>query len=157
MTRSLWKGPYVDPILWKEIKKATQITTNTSNLREEDDRKSTLRLISPKVNMLNDTNQTSLHSKEKLSLKTINDGSRFKDISNISLRTKSEIAPKGVIKLWNKRSMILPELMGKNCQIFTGLKWIRINIKEEHVGHLLGEFIWTKKVAQYKRKSKLKK
>lgn len=99
MARSLWKGPYLDKSIWKNLKKVTlnenQKTTNT-----------------------NKTNQ---------------------------------------LKIFNRRSMIIPELIGTKCEIYAGKQWINLNINEDRIGHLLGEFAPTKKIAQFKRKAKNKK
>lgn len=53
--------------------------------------------------------------------------------------------------------MIIPSIYGKKYQIKTGNKSISLSIREELVGHFFGEFATTKKIAQYKRKSKIKK
>ena len=92
MSRSIWKGPYIDQSIWKKIKK----------------------------------------------------------VKNISDKNKW-------LKIWNRRSMITPELIGVKCEIHTGNKWINLNISEDKIGHLFGEFAPTKKIALFKRKAKLKK
>lgn len=92
MSRSIWKGPYIDQSIWKKLKKVT----------------------------------------------------------NISEKNK-------IIKIWNRRSMITPELIGVKCEIHTGNKWVNLNINEDKIGNLFGEFAPTKKIAQFKRKAKIKK
>lgn len=87
MARSLWKGPFIDFSLWKNIKKAK----NKHN------------------------------------------------------------------KLFSRRSLILPAFIGKKFSIHTGNKWINLTINQDKIGHYFGEFAFTKKIAIYKRKSKLKK
>lgn len=91
MTRSLWKGPFIDPSIWKMINKVTHITDKRKN------------------------------------------------------------------KIWNRRSVILPSFIGNKYQIHTGNKWINLTINEDKIGHFFGEFAFTKKIAQYKRKTKTKK
>ena len=51
-------------------------------------------------------------------------------------------------------SMILPEFMGIQFFIHNGHDWISLVVDQEHVGHKLGEFAPTKKVAVYKRKKR---
>ena len=53
--------------------------------------------------------------------------------------------------------MITPEFIGVKCEVHTGNKWINLNINEDRIGHLFGEFAPTKKIAQFKRKAKVKK
>lgn len=57
----------------------------------------------------------------------------------------------------NRKSVIIPSIKGNQYQISTGNKSINFTIREEFIGHKFGEFISTKKIAQYKRKSKLKR
>jgi len=85
MTRSIWKGPYVDNNLWKIIRK-------TKNSKE--------------------------------------------------------------LKIWSRRSFIFPQMVGQTCQINGGNKWVNFKINEDKVGHLFGEFVYSKKIAQFKRKKK---
>lgn len=86
MARSLWKGPFIDFSLWKNIKKAK----NKQN------------------------------------------------------------------KLFSRRSLILPTFIGKKFSVYTGNKWINLTINQDKIGHYFGEFAFTKKIAIYKRKSKIK-
>jgi small subunit ribosomal protein S19 len=62
-----------------------------------------------------------------------------------------------VIRAPSRNSVITPATQGKKYQVSTGNKWSNILIREEMIGHKFGEFAWTKKIAQYKRKSKIKK
>lgn len=57
----------------------------------------------------------------------------------------------------NRKSVILPCVKGEKYQVTTGNRLMNITIREEFVGHKFGEFVSTKKIAQYKRKSKLKR
>lgn len=78
-------------------------------------------------------------------------------LSNIPESQKSDTLKSKVIKVWNRRSMIIPELIGTQCEIYTGNKWVGTSVNEDMIGHLFGEFASTKKIAQYKRKAKKKK
>ena len=79
---------------------------------------------------------------------------KVKKVTNIS--DKGNIVRGKVIRVWNRRSMITPELVGTKCEIYTGNKWVNLNINEDKIGHLFGEFASSKKIAQYKRKAKTK-
>lgn len=92
MSRSIWKGPYIDQSIWKKLKKVTEISEKNK-----------------------------------------------------------------AIKIWNRRSMITPELIGVRAELYTGNKWVNLNLNEDRIGHFFGEFASTKKIAQYKRKAKAKK
>lgn len=77
--------------------------------------------------------------------------------SKVSPSPKVTGAATSCLKVWNRRSMITPELIDTKCEIYTGNKWVGTSINEDRIGHLFGEFAPTKKIAQYKRKAKAKK
>ena len=45
-----------------------------------------------------------------------------------------------VIKMWSRRSTILPQFVGLTFGVYNGKKFIPVNVTEEMVGHKLGEF-----------------
>ena len=49
-----------------------------------------------------------------------------------------------VIKIWSRRSTILPQFVGLNFQVHNGNKFVPVLINEEMVGHKLGEFAPTR-------------
>ena len=44
------------------------------------------------------------------------------------------------IKTWSRRSMVLPEMVGLTISVHNGRVHVPISIKEDMVGHKLGEF-----------------
>lgn len=74
MSRSVKKGFYVDPGLWKKVLKA----------QETDDRRP--------------------------------------------------------IKTWSRRSLITPEFVGLNIDVYNGKQFLPVHVTENMVGHRLGEF-----------------
>jgi small subunit ribosomal protein S19 len=74
MSRSVKKGFYVDPGLWKKVMKA----------QETDDRRP--------------------------------------------------------IKTWSRRSLITPEFVGLNLDVYNGKQFLPVHVTENMVGHRLGEF-----------------
>jgi small subunit ribosomal protein S19 len=44
------------------------------------------------------------------------------------------------IKTRSRRSTILPQFVGVNLEVYNGRKYIPVQVKEEMVGHKLGEF-----------------
>jgi len=74
MSRSVKKGFYVDPGLWKKVMKA----------QETDDRRP--------------------------------------------------------IKTWSRRSLITPEFVGLNIDVYNGKQFLAVHVTENMVGHRLGEF-----------------
>lgn len=56
------------------------------------------------------------------------------------------------IKTTSRNTFILPFLIGKIIQIHNGKFFIPINIREEMVGHKLGEFVNTRLRHIYKKK-----
>ena len=48
------------------------------------------------------------------------------------------------IKTWSRRSMVLPEMVGLTISVHIGRVHVPISIKEDMVGHKLGEFVLTR-------------
>lgn len=78
MTRSVWKGPFVDSYVLKKAEKASQ-------------------------------------------------------------STRAE-----VIKIWSRRSTILPQFVGLTFGVYNGQKHIPVNVTEDMIGHKFGEFAPTR-------------
>lgn len=57
-------------------------------------------------------------------------------------------------KTKSRSSAILPQLIGKYCEIHSGNKYASFQISQQMVGHRLGEFSQTRKKYVYKRKTK---
>ena len=49
-----------------------------------------------------------------------------------------------VIKIWSRRSTILPNFVGLTFGVYNGQKHIRVSVSEEMVGHKFGEFAPTR-------------
>jgi small subunit ribosomal protein S19 len=68
-----------------------------------------------------------------------------------------ESGQRSVIRLWARASMIVPEFIGHNFEIYNGKKWIPLFVTEELVGHRFGEFAPTRNFRSHskdERKSK---
>ena len=48
------------------------------------------------------------------------------------------------IKTWSRRSMVLPEMVGLTISVHNGRVHVTLSIKEDMVGHKLGEFVLTR-------------
>ena len=55
-----------------------------------------------------------------------------------------ESGRKDVIKIWSRRSTILPQFVGLNFGVHNGQKFIPVLISEDMVGHKFGEFAPTR-------------
>jgi small subunit ribosomal protein S19 len=55
-------------------------------------------------------------------------------------------------KIWNRSSTILPQYVGKEVQVYTGIRFLRIKILEDMIGHKFGEFASTRKKPIHKNK-----
>ena len=55
-----------------------------------------------------------------------------------------ESGKKGVIKIWTRRSVILPDFVGINFSVHNGNKFIPVYVSENMVGHKFGEFAPTR-------------
>ena len=49
-----------------------------------------------------------------------------------------------IIKIWSRRSTILPQFVGLTFSVYNGHKFIPVSVSEEMVGHKLGEFAPTR-------------
>ena len=49
-----------------------------------------------------------------------------------------------VIKIWSRRSTILPQFVGLTFGVYNGQKHIPVSISEDMVGHKFGEFAPTR-------------
>jgi len=55
-------------------------------------------------------------------------------------------------KLWSRRSVILPQFVGKTFEIYNGKSFLRVTIIEQMIGHKFGEFASTRRKAVHKQK-----
>jgi small subunit ribosomal protein S19 len=49
-----------------------------------------------------------------------------------------------VIKIWSRRSTILPQFVGLTFGVHNGHKHVPVNVQEEMIGHKFGEFAPTR-------------
>ena len=77
------------------------------------------------------------------------------------LLTKAEKARSGgrseVIKIWSRRSTILPQFVGLTFGVYNGQKHVPVAINEEMVGHKFGEFSPTRTFHGHSGDKKAKK
>ena len=79
-------------------------------------------------------------------------------IQSILKRQESEEKyPKGQLKIYSRRSIILPEFIGLEVEIHNGKTFQKVLLKEEMIGHSFGEFAPTRKIFVPKDKKKGKK
>ena len=58
------------------------------------------------------------------------------------------------IKIWSRRSMILPEFLNQNFEIHNGKQFVSLQVTEDMIGHKFGEFASTRKKTLHKKKLK---
>lgn len=56
---------------------------------------------------------------------------------------------KGFVKTHCREMVIIPEMVGAKIGLYNGKDWITIEVKQEMVGHRLGEFALTRKRVQH--------
>lgn len=61
--------------------------------------------------------------------------------------------PNNII-IWSRRSTILPQFLDKTVLIYNGKLFVKQKITIEMIGHKFGEFSFTRKIYQYKKKKK---
>lgn len=54
-----------------------------------------------------------------------------------------------VIKTWSRASEIAPEMVGHAFAVHNGKNFIEVRVKEEMIGHRLGEFAPTRKFTRH--------
>ena len=62
-----------------------------------------------------------------------------------------------VIKIWSRRSTILPQFVGLTFGVYNGQKFIPVQVNEEMVGHKFGEFSPTRTFHGHTGDKKVKK
>jgi small subunit ribosomal protein S19 len=45
-----------------------------------------------------------------------------------------------VIRTWSRASVIVPEFLGHNFEVYNGKRWFPVFVTEDLVGHRFGEF-----------------
>ncbi len=71
---------------------------------------------------------------------------------DVSLQKKVQAARPGdktVIKTWSRRSTIFPEMVGLTFGVHNGKEHLSVLVREEMVGHKLGEFAPTRKFRRH--------
>lgn len=67
------------------------------------------------------------------------------------LKKAAKLKPgdKTVIKTWSRDSEIAPEMVGYTFGVHNGKNFVEVSIKEEMIGHRLGEFALTRKFVKH--------
>ena len=60
--------------------------------------------------------------------------------------------PNKSLKVYSRRSVIMPEFVGKELEVHNGHKFISFSITEHKVGHKFGEFATTRRKPTHKTK-----
>jgi len=58
---------------------------------------------------------------------------------------------KNNLKIWSRRSVILPQFENKIFQVYNGKTFVSLSVKENMIGHKFGEFVSTRKNFSYKK------
>ena len=61
------------------------------------------------------------------------------------------------LKTQSRQSVILPSFVGKTFQVYTGKTYIQVKVREDMVGHRLGEYANTRKSGTHPTKGKKKR
>ena len=62
-----------------------------------------------------------------------------------------------VIKIWSRRSTILPQFVGLTFGVYNGKKFIPVQVSENMVGHKFGEFSPTRTFTSHAADKKAKR
>jgi small subunit ribosomal protein S19 len=64
---------------------------------------------------------------------------------------------KDVIKIWSRRSTIMPQFVGLQFGVYNGQKFVPVTVSEDMVGHKFGEFSPTRTFYGHAADKKAKK
>jgi small subunit ribosomal protein S19 len=56
----------------------------------------------------------------------------------------NETGERRVVRVFKRASVIVPEFIGHNFEVYNGKKWIPVYVREDLVGHRFGEFAPTR-------------
>lgn len=77
--------------------------------------------------------------------------SLLRGIDNKSPKILSKVeSGKKKLRTHRRDVVVIPSLIGKTIEVYNGQKFIPVNVTEEMLGHYLGEFSQTRRVAQHK-------
>lgn len=63
----------------------------------------------------------------------------------------NETGERRVVRVYKRASVIVPEFIGHNFEIYNGKKWIPLYVREDLVGHRFGEFAPTRYFRSHSR------
>ena len=178
MSRSLWKGPFIDFSLIKKTDLAMfapSYSAEKGDLHEmKIDPVAVPRLnqgiVSPaqltRLRQLASPGQLigearSMNNIEQDQQNNVSVSSRFFVGTTTSIgETKSRkptvpmdrLHRSDVIKVWSRRSIILPEFLNQKFEIHNGKNFVPLHVNEEMIGHKFGEFSSTRKKTIHKKK-----
>jgi small subunit ribosomal protein S19 len=72
-------------------------------------------------------------------------------------RHTTEVSHGQKIRIWSRRSVILPECIDHSFEIHTGKQFLTVRVTEEMVGHKFGEFASTRHKVFHKKPKVVKK
>lgn len=75
----------------------------------------------------------------------------FQDIEKFVSRCKEKQERKKKIKTHKRDTVIVPQLVGMNIQVYNGREFIPVDITGEMFGHVLGEFSITRAKIQHSK------
>lgn len=81
-----------------------------------------------------------------------NNNKEFKTIQSIEAQ-KSSLKNGNPIRVWSRRSFILPEFIDQSFEIYNGKQFILFKVNEDMIGHKFGEFASTRKKTIHKKKN----
>lgn len=71
---------------------------------------------------------------------------------NNNILIKAKKRNKKPIKVLSRNSIITPSCLGKTFEIYNGLKFIKVVVSDNMIGHKFGEFSPTRVKAVFKKK-----
>jgi small subunit ribosomal protein S19 len=63
----------------------------------------------------------------------------------------NESGERKIIRVYKRASVIVPEFIGHNFEVYNGKKWIPLFVTEDHIGHRFGEFSPTRSFRSHSR------
>jgi len=131
MSRSKWKGSFCAQTLTRSI------THPLNTLSALGTKKPALAFALPGKTSLSkaSTSPTSVLGKTNANAKT-------------SVKTSGPQAAPG-IKVWSRASTILPQFVGGLFHVHNGIRFIRLEVQQQMIGHKFGEFASTRRLPKH--------
>ena len=148
MTRSIWKGPFLEPSLAKFCIKYSDSCSLQNKKSSEEPRCEALpsKNSNQSNNSINNFSLNVQGSTQETLKSRLSPDQNANRLRNTSKAHWQETDCQTLRKIWSRKSTIVPQFIGFFIEVYNGKKWIGLKITEDMVGHKFGEFASTRTI-----------